>query len=113
MSDKTNKSGIVMGKFKATSAVQIVSKEKKIGHKCCAAANCSNRSEKRPDLSFRAFPSDAQQLKKKKWEIRTKRGDAFFATLGSKFCFSERFLPADFKRSLTGHRRDLKPGSVP
>ena len=110
MSDKTNKSGVV-GKFKATSAVQIVSKEKKIGHKCCAAANCNNRSENRPDLSFHAFPSDAQQLKK--WEIRMKRGDAFFATVGNKFCCSEHFLPTDFKRSLTGHRRDLKPGSVP
>ncbi|XP_068723262.1 uncharacterized protein [Montipora capricornis] len=42
-----------------------------------------------------------------------KRGDAFFATVGNKFCCSEHFLPTDFKRSLTGHRRDLKPGSVP
>ena len=73
MSDKTNKNG-VLGKLKATSAVQIISKEKKFDHKCYAAANCNNRSENRPDLLFRAFPSGTQQLKK--WEIdRMKRGD--------------------------------------
>ena len=72
MSDKTNKNGI-LGKFKATSAVQIISKEKKFDHKCYAAANCNNRSKNRPDLLFRAFPSGTQQLKK--WEIRMKRGD--------------------------------------
>ena len=100
MSDKTNKNG-VLGKFKDASAVQIVSKEKKCDHKCYAAANCN-----RPDLLFSAFPSDTQQLKK--WEIRMKRGDGFFATVGNRFCFSEQFLPTDFKRTLTGHRRDLK-----
>ena len=100
MSDKTNKNG-VLGKFKATSAVQIVSKEKNFDHKCYAAANCN-----RPDLLFSAFPSDTQQLSK--WEIRMKRGDGFFATVGNRFCFSEHFLPTDFKRTLTGHRRDLK-----
>ena len=42
-----------------------------------------------------------------------KRGDAFFATVGNKFCCSEHLLPTDFKQGLTGHRRDLKPGSVP
>ena len=76
MSDKTNKNGVV-GKFKATSTVQIASKEEKTDRKCWAAANCNNRSENRPDLSFHAFPSDAQQMKK--WEIRKKRGDAIFA----------------------------------
>ena len=57
MSDKTNKNEVV-GKFKATSAVQIVTKEKKIDHKCCTTPNCNNQSENRPDLLFRAFPSD-------------------------------------------------------
>ena len=105
MSDKANKNGVV-DKFKAASAVQIVSKDKKIDHNCYAAVNCNTRSENRPDLLFRAFPSDTQQLKK--WEIRMKRGDGFFATVGNSFCFSEHFLPTDFKRTLTGHRRDLK-----
>jgi len=42
-----------------------------------------------------------------------KRGDAYFATVGNKFCCSEHFLPTDFKPSLTGHRRSLKQGAVP
>ena len=42
-----------------------------------------------------------------------KRGDACFATVGNKFCWSEHFLPTDIKLSLTGHRRLLKPGAVP
>ena len=42
-----------------------------------------------------------------------KRGDAYFATVGNKFCCSEHFLATDFKPSLTGHRRSLKPGAVP
>ena len=37
-----------------------------------------------------------------------KRGDGFFATVGNSFCFSGHFSPTDFKRTLTGHRRDLK-----
>ena len=36
------------------------------------------------------------------------RGDGFFAIVGNRFCRSEHFLPTDFKRTLTGHRRDLK-----
>ena len=100
---KQTRTGQILGKFKATSAVQIVSKEKKNDHKCYAAANCN-----RPDLLFSAFPSGTQQLKK--WEICMKslRGDGFFATVGNRFCFSEHFLLTDFKRTLTGHRQDLK-----
>ena len=101
-----NKQNGVVGKFKATSAVQIVSKDKKFDHKCYAAAHCNNRSENRPDFLFSAFPSDTQQLKKRK--IRMKRGDGFFATLGNSFCFYEHFLPTDFKWTLTDHRGDLR-----
>ena len=98
-------------KFRATCPEQMVKKRKKVGHKCCAAANCNNRSDNRPDLSFHEFPSDKQR--KKTWEIRMKRGDASFATVGNKFCCSDHFLSTDFKPSLTGHRRSLKPGAVP
>ena len=52
MLGKTNKNGVV-GKFKATSAVQIVSKDKEFVHKCYTAVNCNNRSENRPDFLFR------------------------------------------------------------
>ena len=98
-------------KFKATSPDQTIKKMKKVGHKCCAAANCNNRSDNTPDLSFHEFPSDKQR--RKTWEIRMKRGDAYFATVANKVCCSEHFLPSDFKPSLTGHRRSLIPGAVP
>ena len=98
-------------KFRATDPEKMLKKRKKVGHKCCAAANCNNRSENRPDLSFHEFPSDKQR--KKTWEIRMKRGDAYFATVGNKFCCSEHFLSTDFKPSLTGHRRSRNPGAVP
>ena len=98
-------------KFRATCPEQMVKKRNKVGHKCCAAANCNNRSDNRPDLSFHEFPSDKHR--KKTWEIRMKRGDASFATVGNKFCCSDHFLSTDFKPSLTGHRRSLKPGAVP
>ena len=42
-----------------------------------------------------------------------KQGDAYFAAVGNKFWCSEHFLSTDFKPSLTGHRRSLKPGAVP
>ena len=89
----------------------MVKKGKKVGHECCAAENCNNLSDNRPDLSFHEFPSDKQR--RKTWEIRMKRGDAYFATVGNKFCCSEHFLSTDFQPSLTGHRRSLKPGAVP
>ena len=97
--------------FRANCPEQMLKKRKKVGHKCCAAANCNNRSDNRPDLSFHEFPSDKQR--RKTWEIRMKRGDAYFATVGNKYCCSEHFLSTDFKPSLTGHRRSLKPGAVP
>ena len=100
-----------MGKFKATSLSQFIKKDRKSGHKCCAAASC-NRSDNRSDLHvhlyhFMSFTSDTQQ--RKKWEILMKRGDNFFAAVGNKFCCSEHFLLMDNKQSLTGlHvRRDL------
>ena len=110
MSEELGKSWNVC-KFRATCPEQMSKKRKKVGHKCCAAANCNNRSNNRPDLSFHEFPSDKQR--RKTWEIHMKRGDAYFATVGNKFCCSEHFLPTDFKRSLTGRRRSLKPGAVP
>ena len=83
MSDKTNKNGLV-GKFKATSAVQIVSKDKKIDHKCRTAANCNNQNKNRPDLLFRAFPSDTTTEEVgNSYEKRR----CLFATVGSRFCF--------------------------
>ena len=98
-------------KFRATCPDQMLKKRKKVGHKSCAAANCNNRSDNRPHLSFHEFPSDKQR--RKTWEIRMKRGDAYFATVGNKFCCSEHFLSTDFQPSLTGHRRSLKPGAIP
>lgn len=89
----------------------IPAKKKKIGHKCCAAARCSFRSDNRPDLSFHEFPKNNDL--KKKWEVRMRRGDAAFENIANKFCCSEHFLQSDFKQSLTGHRRDLKKGAIP
>ena len=86
-------------------------KGKKVGHECCATENCNNRSDNRPDLLSHEFPSDKQR--RKTWEIRMKRRDAYFATVENKFCCSEHFLSTDFQPSLTGHRRSLKPGAVP
>ena len=97
--------------FNASTQEETVKKKKKIGHKCCAAAMCNNRSDNRPDLSFHEFPSDKQR--RKTWEIRMRRQDAYFATVKNKFCCSEHFLSTDFKSSLTGHRRSLTPGAVP
>ena len=89
----------------------IEAKKRKIGHKCCAAASCSNRSDNHPDLSFHKFPKDDDLHKK--WEIRMRRGDSEFKSVSNKFCCSSHFLPSDFKKSLTGHRRELKKGTVP
>ena len=89
----------------------IEAKKRKIGHKCCAAASCSNRSDNHPDLSFHEFPKDGDLHKK--WEIRMRRGDSEFKSVSNKFCCSSHFLPSDFKKSLTGHRRELKKGTVP
>ena len=86
-------------------------KRKKYGHRCCAAAKCNNRSDNRPELSFHAFPQDPKTGKE--WELRMRRGDVSFKSVDRKFCCSEHFLPSDFKDSLTGHRRELKKGSIP
>ena len=98
-------------KFRATCPDQMAKKRKKVGHKCCAAANCNNRSDNRPDLSYHEFPSDKER--RKTWQLRMKRGDAYFATVGNKFCCSDHFLTTDFKPSLTGCRLSLKSGAVP
>ena len=52
-------------------------KRKKYGqsHKCCAAAKCNNRSDRRPDLSFYAFSKDLKT--RKEWELRMRRGDVY------------------------------------
>ena len=50
-------------KFRATCPEQLSKKRKKIGRKCCAAANGNNRSENRTDLSFHESPSDKQRRK--------------------------------------------------
>ena len=42
-----------------------------------------------------------------------KRGGAYFATVGNKFCCSEHILSTDFQPSLTGHRHSLKLGAFP
>ena len=39
-------------------------KRKRSGHKSCAAAECNNRSDNRPDLSYPAFPLDVETRKK-------------------------------------------------
>ena len=60
-------------KFKGICPEQMLKKGKKAGQECCAAENCNNRSDHRPDLSFHEFPSDRQG--RKTWEIRMKLGD--------------------------------------
>ena len=50
---KTNGSWVV-GKFKATSLSQFIKKDRKSGHKCCAAASC-NRSDNRSDLHVHLY----------------------------------------------------------
>ena len=85
-----------MADFKALKAGRIEANKKKMGHKCCAAAKCSNRT----DL-------------KKQWELRMRRKDDAFKSVGNKVCCSEHFLSPDFKQSLTGHTRELKKGSCP
>lgn len=45
---------------------------KKMGHKCCAAAKCNFRSDNRPDLSFHAFPKNDNL--RKEWGVKMRRG---------------------------------------
>ena len=96
----------------SVSLENVEKKRKKYGHKCCAMAKCNNRSDNRPDLSFHAFLKDLKTGKE--WEIRMRRGDVLhFKSVDHKFCCSEHFHPTDFKVGLTGHRRQLKKGSIP
>ena len=97
----------------ASVSVENVEKQrKKYGHKCCGAAKCNNRSDNRPDLSFHAFPKDLKT--RKEWEHHMRRGDVLhFKSVDHKFCCSEHFRPMDFKIGLSGHRRELKKGSIP
>ena len=84
-------------------------KNTKNSHKTCAAALCNNRSENRPELIYHNFPSDSETSKK--WEVRMRRGDEYFKRVENRYCCSEHFVPSDYRRSLTGHRMDLKKGS--
>ena len=87
------------------------SKQKNLSHKCCAAALCNNRSDNRPDLIFHNFPLDENL--KKIWDQKMKRGDKKFASNSSLFCCSEHFSDKDYRKSLTGKRRDLVKNAVP
>ena len=84
---------------------------KHISHKCCAAALCNNRSDNRKDLIFHSFPKD--QILRKTWEIKMKRGDKKFASNTVLYCCSEHFVETDYRKSLTGARRDLVKNAVP
>ena len=84
---------------------------KHVSHKCCAAALCNNRSDNRKDLIFHAFPK--YQILWKTQEIETKRGDEKFASNTALYCCSEHFVETDYRKSLTGARRDLVKNAVP
>ena len=87
------------------------SKQKNLSHKCCAAALCDNRSDNRPDSIFHNFPLDENL--KKIWDQKMKRGDKKFASNSSLFCCSEHFGDKDYRKTLTGKRRDLVKSAVP
>ena len=80
-------------------------------HKCCAAAQCINRSGNLKDLTFHAFPQDQNQ--RKTWMAKMKRGDQKFASNTSLFCCSAHFTANDYRSSLTGKRSDLFKNTVP
>ena len=83
----------------------------KTSHKCCAAAQCTNRSENRRDLTFHAFPKDPRR--RMEWAVKMKRSDSKFKSNTSLFCCSQHFVSTDYKRSLTGKRKDLLPSAIP
>lgn len=83
----------------------------KTSHKCCAAAQCSNRSDNRRDLTFHAFPKDPRR--RMEWAVKMKRADSKFKSNTSLFCCSQHFVSTDYKRSLTGKRKDLLPSAIP
>ena len=83
----------------------------KTSHKCCATAQCTNRSDNRRHLTFDAFPKDP--CHRMEWAVKMKRSDSKFKSNTSLFCCSEHFVSADYKRSLTGKRKDLLPSAIP
>ena len=87
------------------------SSKKHLSHKCCSAALCSNHSNNWKDLIFHAFPKD--QILRKTWEIQMTRGDKKFAYNKALYCCSEHFVETDYRKSLTGARRDLVKNAVP
>ncbi|XP_068684327.1 uncharacterized protein [Montipora foliosa] len=85
--------------------------KKHLSHKCFTAALCNNRSDNRKDLVFHAFPQD--QILRKTWAIKMKRGDKKFASNRALYCCSEHFVETDYRKSLTGARGDLVKNAVP
>lgn len=79
-------------------------------HKTCAIADCTNRTDNRPELCYHEFPKDRKLCKK--WEKLARRADKEFYQNRSRFACSKHFLPTDYRRSLTG-RRILIPGTIP
>ena len=77
----------------------------KTPHKCCVAALCTNRSDNRKDRTFHTFLKDSQR--RMEWAVKMKRSDSKFKSNTSLFCCSENFVSTDYKRSLTGKRKDL------
>ena len=63
------------------------------------------------DLIFHSFPKD--QILRKTCEIKMKRGDKKFASNTALDCCSEHFVETDYRKSLTGARRDLMTNAVP
>jgi len=83
----------------------------KTSHKCCATALCTNRLDNRKDLTFHTFPKDSQR--RMEWAVKMKRSDSKFKSNMSLFCCFEHFVSTDYKRSLTGKRKDLLPTATP
>ena len=71
--------------------------KKHLSHKCCAAALCNNRSDNRKDLIFHAFPKD--QILRKTWEVKMKRGDKKFTSNEALCCCSEHFVEREYGKS--------------
>ncbi|CAH3112515.1 unnamed protein product, partial [Porites lobata] len=82
------------------------SKQMNSSHKYCAAVLCNNRSDNRPDLIFHNFPLNKNL--KKIWDQKKK-----IASNSSLFCCSEHFSEKDYRKSITGKRRDLVKNAVP
>ena len=78
----------------------------KTSQKCCAAAQCTNRSENRRDLAFHAFPKDPRR--RMEWAVKMKRSDSKFKSNTSLFCCSQHFVSTDYKRSLRDRKGKAK-----